>query len=511
MDDATHARLVEWAAHQCGCRVINAMPLQGGYINFVWRLILDSGHLAEDAADTAAVLEPVTCPAASRSAILKHSPPYIASNPGVPFFTARAGFEVAASDLIHALGVCDACVAVPRVLAFDASLPAILQQDAGPLPTLDAWLQTQRQAGDAVDAAAVAAAVGGQLGRFVGRLHALSAAAISPAASGSGEPPPLKLERARYNNLTVQQVRQAVQYGSMRTTLAAVVSECGLEVEVPDSAVGAVGAACEALGALLVRACDDAHATPQDAAVNMCFTMGDLWPRSVLVDAAAVDRLRLWVIDLEFSHVGSPAQDVAHFAAHAWMLHHVARTHSSNSSGSSSDVSDSDGGACAVVDEAAPFAALHRLLFTPAQPPAAIAAATATAASSPPAPTLPAVLWCAFLQHYTSQLSSADTPGAAVLRAAWASGRVEAIGAVHAGAEILARLGAYRAGGPYDRATACKHVDDAQYKALVAHAVRTAVRCILAGAPALVLATDPTSDDAAPAHTPSPAASGPTL
>ena len=52
-----------------------------------------------------------------------------------------------------------------------------------------------------------------------------------------------------------------------------------------------------------------------------CVIMGDLWPRSVLVD-----KQQLWLIDWEFAHYGDPIQDVAHLAAHCWMQFHRGKT-----------------------------------------------------------------------------------------------------------------------------------------------------------------------------------------
>ena len=72
------------------------------------------------------------------------------------------------------------------------------------------------------------------------------------------------------------------------------------------------------------------HATLADHALAIgerflargsCVIMGDLWPRSVLVDAAD-----LWIIDWELAHAGNPAQDLGHLAAHLWM--HATRANS---------------------------------------------------------------------------------------------------------------------------------------------------------------------------------------
>ena len=48
-----------------------------------------------------------------------------------------------------------------------------------------------------------------------------------------------------------------------------------------------------------------------------CLIMGDLWPASVHVTPSG-----LRIIDWEFVHYGNPAQDIAHFSSHLWMLQH---------------------------------------------------------------------------------------------------------------------------------------------------------------------------------------------
>ena len=47
--------------------------------------------------------------------------------------------------------------------------------------------------------------------------------------------------------------------------------------------------------------------------------MGDLWPYSILLGSSEIR-----LIDWELTHFGRPAQDVAHLAAHLWMMSHRA-------------------------------------------------------------------------------------------------------------------------------------------------------------------------------------------
>jgi len=151
----------------------------------------------------------------------------------------------------------------------------LLMEDVGPHPTLGPWLRTggSPQAG---------ARVGQRLGQFIGRLHG---ATFDDAAIADD-----------FNNQPVQETRFAVQYEAVETMLET--------AGVSDAA--ALGARAIALGERLL-------------VPGICLTMGDLWPPSVIV---AEDGLR--VIDWELAHFGNPAQDVAHFTAHAWMQAHRA-------------------------------------------------------------------------------------------------------------------------------------------------------------------------------------------
>ena len=149
-------------------------------------------------------------------------------------------------------------------------------EDVGTAPDLGAWLHA------APRTPAAAHDAGRTLGAFVGSLHrmTLDDAQLAP----------------RFRNLVIQQTRLEVQYRGV----AEMCENAGL----PDAR--RLGEAAVALGEALL-------------APGRCLLMGDLWPASVLVTP---EGMRL--IDWEFAHFGRPLQDVAHFAAHLWMLAHRA-------------------------------------------------------------------------------------------------------------------------------------------------------------------------------------------
>ena len=119
------------------------------------------------------------------------------------------------------------------------------------------------------------------LGRFIARLH------CAPSFNGHA---------SKMHNADVQDVRYRLQYTAVRRWL---------EAAGYDDARG-LGGRCEALGRKLLKR-------------GRCWVMGDLWPRSVLVN-----RDRAHIIDWEFSHWGYEAQDIGHLLAHLFMIGHTA-------------------------------------------------------------------------------------------------------------------------------------------------------------------------------------------
>lgn len=161
----------------------------------------------------------------------------------------------------------------PRPLGLDARRHLLVMEDCGDAPPLDAWLAAAAQRD--------AAAVGERLAGWLAALHAQTAGDDT-------------LARA-FANADVQRVRRQVQYDAVRGWLR----RAGrVDADALAGAARDLGAAFERPG--------------------RCLTMGDLWPRSVLV---APGRLR--VIDWELAHYGRPAQDVGHLRAHLWMLAHT--------------------------------------------------------------------------------------------------------------------------------------------------------------------------------------------
>jgi 5-methylthioribose kinase len=200
------------------------------------------------------------------SLIAKYAPPFVASRPEVPLSPLRLRYE--ALCLNH-FGGRTGAVSSPRLLAYFKAAGMVLMEDCGDLPDLGAVLKERT-----VD--------GRPLGEWLRALHTRTA--------GHSE------FRALLRNRDVQEVRFEEQYCKVGGWL--------LSQRVPDAE--RLGGVAEALGNRLLRE-------------GRCVIMGDLWPRSVLVAPSV-----LRVIDWEFSHFGSPVQDVAHLAAHCWMGAHCA-------------------------------------------------------------------------------------------------------------------------------------------------------------------------------------------
>ncbi len=126
--------------------------------------------------------------------------------------------------------------------------------------------------------------MGARLGRFIGKLHG-STHGVADFAQ-------------QIDNRGIQQVRFDMQYCAMEKLLESIGCD--------DWAV--LGRRSFELG--------EKYLSP-----GKCVIMGDLWPRSILADAS---RYSIRIIDWEFAHFGRPAQDIAHLAAHCWMMAHRA-------------------------------------------------------------------------------------------------------------------------------------------------------------------------------------------
>ncbi len=233
--------------------------LRGGLLNHVWRL-----------------------PARPEPIIAKQAPSRMASSPDVVLDPSRLRFEARALTDVNEGGrlqeLASEELRPPRPRAFVPSVPILFMEDIGDGPDLQAWLYANPGVRRARSA-------GAQLGAWMARLHAATAARDDFARD--------------YDNRPIQETRRRVQYEAVAAAWEAQ-AEVNLRRLAP---------AARRLGQLLLRP-------------GRCLVMGDLWPRSIRF--APRERIRL--IDWEFAHYGRPLQDTAHLEAHLWMLAHRAPT-----------------------------------------------------------------------------------------------------------------------------------------------------------------------------------------
>ena len=213
--------------------------------------------------------------ASGNSFIIKHAPPYIASVPEIAFDSSRIVFEAAIlkafqfrSELNQLNGF---GVRPPDFLGNDSRRHLLLMEDVGPWPDL-------RQAVRLTDYDL--AACGHMLGAYIALLH-LQTYQNQWFADN-------------FANLPVQRTRLEVQYNGC--------PEFCRKARLPDAEK--IGKLCRQLGRKF-------------NSVGKCLVMGDLWPYSILLGP---NEIRL--IDWELTHFGRPAQDIAHLAAHLWMMSH---------------------------------------------------------------------------------------------------------------------------------------------------------------------------------------------
>jgi 5-methylthioribose kinase len=225
--------------------------LDRGHVNYVWRI---SGP--------------------KKSAIVKVAPPFVASKPDVALNSDRILFEARMLQGFERDSLLKNLVSIeirpPRLLAVFPDEKMIVMEDLGSQRELDEWIRIQES-----DTVLKQYAV--LLGRFVSKMH------ISTAGG------------ARYAEVFTNRAVQEARYANQYRIMGDVVRAAGYrQWEWVNQ--GAVK-----LGRRLLEP-------------GICLTMGDLWPRSVLMAPVG-----LRIIDWEFCHYGIPAQDVAHMSAHLWM------------------------------------------------------------------------------------------------------------------------------------------------------------------------------------------------
>ena len=236
--------------------------LSGGLMNYVWRI---SGNAMSG-----------PC-----SLVVKWSPPFIASLPEVALDQKRSKIEARALSSFEPeadlAGVVENGVRPPYLYLFDENQHFLVMEDIGSWPDLGIWLHS------GAHSKAEARSIGASLGRFIGKLHRISA-----------KHPELAYD---FNNREIQLTRLNFQYKN--------IVQYARNAGLPDASE--LGRQAVAYGEKLQQP-------------GVALIMGDLWPASILVTDVG-----LRIIDWELAHYGRPSQDVGHLAAHLWMHRHRAK------------------------------------------------------------------------------------------------------------------------------------------------------------------------------------------
>ena len=231
--------------------VTRVKKLTQGLINHVWRVFTDEKNVIVKWASTSASAAPDLV--MDRSRIVHEA-------------NALKLFQDGAKLANIATLECQ----TPQIIDFDKTAFVLTTEDVGAHRlSLDKWLADEKAAKTCSFR---------HLGRFVGGLH--------QKTTGS------KILASTMNNLPIQQTRLNRQYA----TIEEACHRAGLK------SARQIGQKVQSFGKDLLKP-------------GLCLTMGDLWPRSILVDD---NNLR--IIDWEFAHFGRPAQDIGHFFAHLWLL-----------------------------------------------------------------------------------------------------------------------------------------------------------------------------------------------
>jgi len=238
--------------------VHSATKLGRGQVNYVWRV---SGPV--------------------KSVIVKIAPPFVAAHPEVTLDPGRIVFEARMlkgfekDALLRNLT--SLRLRTPGLLAAFPHQFTIVMEDFGQHPELDEWINAAP-----VDTEIKSCAT--RIGVFLANLH---------VSTSGGE-----RYAAAFSNIPIQEARFLNQYSMVGD---AVRREGVHQWERVDEQA-------RNLGRRLLQS-------------GTCLTMGDLWPRSILMAPAGVR-----IIDWEFCHYGHPAQDVAHLSAHLWMQAQCGKT-----------------------------------------------------------------------------------------------------------------------------------------------------------------------------------------
>jgi 5-methylthioribose kinase len=222
MSDFSASELIQIAENSLEIRFVSpgVEVLSGGNLNKVWRV-----------SDT------------QKSVIIKHAPPFIASQPDVPLDSGRIHFEAKALKLFRGDGklshLSSNKVKPPEIYHFDQPNSLIVMEDVGNFESLGTEKISTNEA----------EIVGNRLGEFIGKLHA--------------ETFKKKQFGRSFNNTEIQKTRGKVQYKG-----AANYADVSFIDEITKNEVRNQ---TQQLGKDLLKP-------------GKCLVMGDLWPSSVLVN-----------------------------------------------------------------------------------------------------------------------------------------------------------------------------------------------------------------------------------
>jgi hypothetical protein len=228
-------------------------PLTGGTANFVFRITSLSGQ----------------------SRIIKHSEPFCAVAPDVPFSVERLDFEVHALRTIPKLVPQDETVQLPALLRYDEEYYVLDLEDMGDTTFKAAYLDLKLDV----------CAVGQKIGRWFARLH---------ASTRTDE------VKRGFDNQTAK-----AMYRYVYNNLAPTLERHGYDPFLGERINAKYGA--------LLQTDDD------------CVCHGDIWPANILLfprksHGALSEELGIAVIDWEMTRSGNGATDIAQFAAESWLL-----------------------------------------------------------------------------------------------------------------------------------------------------------------------------------------------
>lgn len=247
-----HTELPEFVACEA------PIPLSGGLLNFVWRIIGQTGSTPQ-------------------SLIAKWAPPMIATLPEVQLDPDRLRIEANALAEFGAGGLLSELssegVRPPHLIEFISDLNLLIMEDVCDCPDLGKWIKATHDKKESKQ-------IGALIGDFIGRLHQFTA-----------QQPNMLI---KFNNPNIQRTRLDFQYKN--------VVHYAERANLPNAQK--IGEIAVAYGELLQEP-------------GKVLIMGDLWLQSIFVTTNG-----LRIIDWELSHYGRPSQDVGHLVAHLWMHQH---------------------------------------------------------------------------------------------------------------------------------------------------------------------------------------------